>query len=58
MKNRNIVISSTNGDGINQGTIIIKSNRSKKVVRAVVFSSSEAARLKSYIDNMSNKKIS
>ena len=49
--NNKIVISSIDGDGINKGAIIVKSNNSQKVVRAVVFSVSEAALLNKYINN-------
>ena len=52
METKKIVVSSRKGNGVAAGAIIIRSKGSIKEVKAVVFSSSEARILDSYIDKM------
>lgn len=52
MEIKKITVSSRNGHGGKTGAIIIRSNNDVKEVKAVVFSSTEARILNSYIDKM------
>lgn len=52
MGKNKIMVSSKAGNGVKSGVIIIKSNHCVREVKAVVFSSSEAKILDSYIDKM------
>lgn len=45
-------VSSKSGDGVSSGAIIIRSKGCIKEVKAVIFSSSEARLLNSYIDKL------
>lgn len=52
MEVKKITVSSKNGTGTTTGAIIVRSKSNIKIVKAVVFSSSEAKILDSYIDKM------
>ena len=52
METKIVKVTSKTGNGVTSGSIIIRSDGTTKVVKAVIFSSSEAKLLNSYIDQL------